>query len=309
MIVHILRSYTVFHNRGDKIKNDERMYDMKKIKNVARWALSIMVILILSTAFGGAVTAHELWIEVEKMPDGEELKIDVMWGHIGDFLDSASHEDYELFVRTPGGQTQMLELERIGVQGRAYFDAQESGQYLFWALRQPGTFTPGSGITTLSVQLAKSVYQHGDGPGTAGDPTDILLEIIPETDLAGFSGGSFEGIVLLEGEPVEAVISAYGPSNETLEGESSADGSFELDLNNPGIWLVKANVSTEDEGTHDGEEYGAVSRTTTLVFTVGEESAAEQGTAGSSFAGIIVPLIIGVLLGGAGTLFFVSKKS
>lgn len=284
------------------------------MKKPGKWGIFCLVLVCMSLALGGVSSAHELWVEIEEVHGGDKLKIEVMWGHIRDFLDQASHEDYELFVRTPGGQVKELELEGIGVQGRTFLEAGETGQYVFWALREPGTYTPTDGVTTLSVQMAKTVYQHGDGPETAGKPVEMLLEIVPEKDVAAFPGGSFEGTVLLEGEPTAAAISAYGPSDKVLESESSADGSFELNMDSPGVWLVKASLSTREDGTHNGEEYSQVSRTTTLVLNVGGESQSapavpDQASGGTlPLTSMLAPFFIGLLLGGAGMLFYTGNK-
>lgn len=276
--------------------------------------LLVVTVLCFSLLMGTTAFAHELWIDVEEVPEGGELKVDVLWGHIRDFLDQANYEDYQLYVRTPGGQVNQLELERIGVQGRAYIDAAQQGQYVFWAIREPGTYTPGGGVTTLSVQKAKTIYQHGQGAGTAGEPVEMLLEIVPETDLTAFTGNEFKGTALFEGNPApSAVISAYGPSGEVLETETSSEGQFEFNLQSSGIWLVKANISSVEEGNLDGQEYGMVSRTTTLVFDTGAKTAPSQ--AGSVQAstptpilGMVLPLIIGLLIGGAGTLLLIGNK-
>ncbi len=278
-----------------------------------RLGLTVLIILLVFL-LSSSVSAHELWIEVAEEAGGNELKVEVLWGHIRDFLDRASHEDYQLFVRFPGGNVQELDLEGVGVIGRAYLVPQEQGEYVFWALRNPGTFTPGDGVTTLSVQLAKSVYQFGEGATTAEEPVDVLLEIVPTTDLSTFKSGNIEGTVLLEGNPAEgAALSAYGPGDRALEGSTDAGGNFELNLDVPGTWLIKANVSQEEEGTHGGDEYGRVSRTTTLVIDTedsGTVPAAAPGTEASGSSPIMMGMIfiIGLLLGAAGT-FFVTKKN
>lgn len=279
---------------------------------IKRTVLSTFIFLLVFL-LASSVSAHEMWIEVEEAEG--EMKVEVLWGHIGDFLDRASHEDYQVFVRFPDGTVEKLEMEGIGVQARTYVLPQEEGEYVFWATRNPGTFTPGDGVTTLSVQMAKSVAQYGEGPGTADEPVDILLEIIPEVDLDSFTSGKFQGTVLLEGSPAAgAAISAYGPGDRALEEESDADGSFQLDLDVPGTWLIKANVTTEEEGTHEGEDYGRTSHTTTLLIDTGDsghddvKTAVATGTASGSSVMMGLIFIAGLLLGAAGT-FVVKKKS
>ena len=268
------------------------------------------VFVLIFTMIALPVSAHEMWIEVKDLEG--EFRVEVFWGHIRDYLDSASHEDYELFVRYPDGSVEELETEGIGVQARAFINPREEGEYVFWALRNPGTFTPDGGLTTLSVQLAKSVFQYGSGPGTAAEPVDILLEIIPEVDLTDFGTGQFKGAVLMEGTPAEsAIISAYGPQNRALEGISDSDGTFQLNLDLPGIWLIKANVADEDEGTHNGEDYAMISRTTTLLIDTGSdvETAASASGSGGSAEMMVLLLIAGILLGAAAVFLYQSKRA
>ena len=280
-------------------------------KRLGLSALIILLVLILSSS----VSAHELWIEVTEQAGGEELKVEVLWGHIRDFLDQSNYEDYQLFVRFPEGSVEELELEGVGVIARAYLTPQEKGEYVFWAIRNPGTYTPGDGITTLSVQLAKSVYQFGAGPSTAGEPVDMLLEIIPTTDLSGFKSGKIEGTVLLNGTHAEgAVISAYGPGDRALEGKTGNQGNFELNLDIPGTWLIKANIAVDEDGKHGDEEYGRVSRTTTMVIDTEETGTVAAAAPPASMSGTSpvmmgMVFIIGLLFGAAGTFFVTKKKA
>lgn len=276
------------------------------MKICRKLAVVFVFLLVLQLSF--PASAHELWIEVEDK--GEELQVEVLWGHIGDYLDEANIDDYRLFVRYPSGSVDELALERIGVQGRTFFSPVEEGEYVFWAEREPGTYTPGEGVTTLSVQTAKHLFHFGDGPGTGDQPVEMVLEIVPVTDLSEFAHGTLEGKVLWEGEPAAgAAVSAYGPGDRVLEAESDADGFFTLELDVPGTWLVKGNITAEEEGELDGEEYGMASRTTTLLI---DADAKEGGTAapaaGTFSAVMVIPLLIGLLLGGAGTLFMLRKK-
>ncbi|EEG78804.1 DUF4198 domain-containing protein [Dethiobacter alkaliphilus] len=282
-------------------------------------AVLITVVCLMVLMLGSMASAHELWIEVEHMPVADELRVDVSWGHIRDFYDPANVETFSLFVRYPNGQTEELELEAAGVQGRAFVVPQEEGEYVFWAVRAPGTYTPGDGITRLSVQLAKTVFVVGDGPATSTEPTDLFFEIIPDADINSITTGTFSGQALLEGEPVaDATVSAYGPDEAIVESETAADGTFSVDLSTPGTWLVKVSFETDEGSTVEGTDYEKTGRTTTLVVEIpGEEAvaatapAAQEAPAANdgSTTNMILAFIVGVLLGGAVSLFFASKKS
>ncbi|MGQ3685706.1 MAG: DUF4198 domain-containing protein [Candidatus Loosdrechtia sp.] len=278
-----------------------------------RFVLSVLVFVVV-VLLNSSVSAHELWIQATKEAGRQELKVEVIWGHFGNFLDRASYEDYQLYVRYPGGSVKELKLERAGVIARTYLIPQERGEYVFWVLRNPGIYTPGDGIPTLSVQMAKSVYHFGTGPGTAGEPVDIPLEIVPAMNLSGFKVGTIKGIVLLDGKPAgEAIISAHGPGNRDLKGEAGTGGDFELNLDIPGTWLIKASIKVEEDGKHGDDSYSRVSRTTTLVIDTENHgtvavASTRQVTPGTFPVMMAISFIIGLMLGGAGA-FFVARKS
>ncbi|OIJ14136.1 hypothetical protein BKP35_08030 [Anaerobacillus arseniciselenatis] len=254
--------------------------------------------------------AHELFIEVKEDRQTGELRIDVLWGHIRDFLEVANYEDFELFVRDPGGNVEQLELEGIGVQGRAHLIPQTEGEYVFLANRKAGTYTPGDGITRLSVQMAKTVYHVGDGPETVSQPVDLLLDIVPETSVKNFDIGTFKGNVLLNGSTIaEATVTAYGPKDEILEGTTDSDGAFEFEITSNGQWLLKANIETEESGNVDGGDYELTSRTSTLLIDNTKEApATTTSTTNANPFTLITILVIGLLLGSALTFMFTKGK-
>ncbi|SDY96570.1 DUF4198 domain-containing protein [Tindallia californiensis] len=278
----------------------------------------LIMMFVLVMAFSITASAHELWIETNEVGDGEEIKVEVLWGHRGDFLDNADHENYRLFVRYPNDTVEELELERRGVQPRSFIVPTEKGEYVFWAERKPSAFTR-EDITTLSVQMAKNVFRFGEGNTTLEQPTDMPLEIIP---LSNIDRGNFKGKVLLEGETVEgASVSVYGPGESTVMTESNAEGIFEVDIREAGSWLVKANIATEEEGEMEETAYTQVSRTTTLVFDIEQEELVTDTNSeavatdesiintSNSSTNMIFPGVIGLFLGVAATLVFTKKKS
>ncbi len=279
---------------------------MKKTLSFTFLAAIIFTLLLSPKAF-----AHELFIEVKEDRASGELQVDVLWGHIRDFLDQANYENYELYVREPDGNVKQLELEGIGVQARAHFNPQTEGEYVFWANRIPSTYTPGDGITRLSVQMAKHIVQVGDGPETSSQPVDLLLDIVPETSVKNFELGTFKAEVLLEGEPIaDATVTAYGPNDEIFEGTTDSDGAFEFELTSNGQWLLKANIQTEESGTVNDVDYELTSRTSTLLLDNSNEvkSATQSENSSNPFT-LITILIVGLLLGAALTFMFSKGKN
>src|SRR5690625_4353639 len=140
--------------------------------------------------FSSKASAHELFIQVEEFADSEDLRVDVIWGHIRDYIDSADIEDLALHVQYPNGDTEQLDLEEIGAQARAYVPITEDGTYTFWAIREPSTYTPESGIAQLSSQTAKIIHHTGDSRTPNDGSVTLDLEIVPETDTSTFSTGT-----------------------------------------------------------------------------------------------------------------------
>ncbi|WP_018933174.1 DUF4198 domain-containing protein [Gracilibacillus lacisalsi] len=267
---------------------------------------SFFFLLVCFCFFVPTVSAHELYLDVEEFSDSEELRVDVKWGHIRDYVSEASHEDYELFVRYPNGEEEQLELEAAGVNARAYVPIIEEGDYIFWAERVLGTYTPEDEDTTqLSSHMAKIVHHVGNGSSQVDSPIGLELELVPTIDVADFSTGSLEGYVVLDNEEVAEVhVTAYGPEHEVLEQTTDQDGRFSFDIESSGEWLVKANLILEEDGEIDGEEYDVTSHTSTLLLDTKEE---QQTSA--NIGSLFIMLVIGLLSGSAATLFVVAKRS
>lgn len=287
---------------------------MKKIF----FMLTVCLLLILLAA---PATAHELWIEVEHKEAAGQLRVDLSWGHLRDYFDPVNLENLSLFVRYPDGQVAELELAEAGVQGRAFVTPKGEGEYLFWALRKPGTFTPGDGITRMSIHSAKTAYILGDGPATSSQATDLPFEIVPSAAIDTISPGVFSGKVLFEGEALaDAVIAAYGPNEISVNGKTAPDGSFSINLPSAGKWLVKASFQVDEAGTLGEVNYAKISRTSTLLFMLAEAAASTPpaqpappvsepvaDSAGSANSLMILTFVAGLLLGAAAAFFFASR--
>lgn len=274
-------------------------------------SFTLITVLFFTLFITPKALAHELFIDIKEDRASGELRIDVLWGHIRDFLDQANYENYELYMRDPDANVEQLPLEKMGVQGRAYLTPLTDGEYVFWANRIPNTYTPGDGITRLSVQMAKTSYQVGDGVETSNEPVNLQLEIVPKTSVKNFSMGTFTGVVLFGGNALAgATVTAYGPEDEILEGTTDNDGAFEFNLTSTGQWLLKATIQTEERGTVDGEDYELTSRTSTLLIdnTQGVSAAINSSNNSNPFT-LITILIIGLFLGAALTFMYAKKDS
>ncbi|UMZ72689.1 DUF4198 domain-containing protein [Natranaerofaba carboxydovora] len=226
-----------------------------------------MVVTLFSLISGGSVFAHEVWLEVDgDLEEGSELQIDVMWGHFGDEVEELNYEDYSLYVMTPDKEVQEIEVEEEGLHGRGYFTPSTEGEHIIYTKRKPSVYSPGEGQMINNMHMGKTILPIGVGEKIYSENVDLPLDIIPEMSSKDLSEGNFEGKVLLEGDTVEgANVSAYGPDDEAMMEESDSEGGFSFNLGDEGRWLIKANVSMEDSGTLDGEEYNEVSKTVTML--------------------------------------------
>jgi hypothetical protein len=242
---------------------------------------------------------------VEEFTDSEELRVDVIWGHIRDYTDIADTEDLSLYIQYPNGDTELLDLEGVGVLARAFVPIIEEGTYTFWAKREPSTYTPDSGITQLSSHTAKLIHHVGEATLSENGSIELDLEIVPETDTNNFATGTFTGTIYLDGKQADnAIISAYGPEWEVLETASDEEGIFELSFDSLGEWLIKANVELDEAGTLESEEYEIHSLTSTLLVDTEQEAETNP----SSLFSLIGMLISGLLLGAAITIFVMRKR-
>lgn len=274
---------------------------MKKI------VTSFFVVTIMCILFASTASAHELRVEAEHLRDIGEFRVDVHWGHIRDFNDPVDIEALSLHMRTPDGAVEELPLEAVGVHARAYVVPQQSGDYVFWAVRTPGIYVPEGQAPALSAQSAKTVLMYGEGPSTMIEATDLIFEIAPSRSNAAFETGTFEGVVLLNNEPVsDAVVTAYGPDGLHWEGTTASQGTFELELEAAGKWLIKANISIDETGEIEAGSYETISRTSTLLV---DSVQAEADSAETNGIMMFVIFLIGLFLGAAAAFVISSMRA
>ncbi|MBM7542372.1 DUF4198 domain-containing protein [Amphibacillus cookii] len=272
---------------------------MKKVL-ISLFVFAIFFLITTPTLF-----AHELFIQVKELSDSQELRVDIKWGHIRDNVSESEPEDYRLYVRYPDGNQDQLDLEAAGVYARAIVPIQDQGEYIFWAERALGTYSPDDqDFTQLSSHMAKTVHIVGDGEAHADSPVGLALEIVPTTDLSSLSSGKLEGIVELDKHAIEeATIMAYGPEDEVIEEVTDQNGNFTIELDSAGEWLIKANVVLEEAGVLDEDDYDRISHTSTLLLDINEDEQID-----TSIWALIGMLIVGLLIGSTITLVAVKRN-
>ncbi|MFD2043528.1 DUF4198 domain-containing protein [Ornithinibacillus salinisoli] len=269
----------------------------------------IIILLAFSCAFFmflPSVTAHELYIQVEEYENSGELRVDVLWGHIRDYVSEASPDEFELYVRYPEGTVKQLNLEEAGVYSRANVPITSDGTYTFWANREKGTYTPEEGTTQLSNHMAKVVHHVGNSSSHAVESVDMEFEIVPDVDLTDFSIGKFTGKILLYGSTIsESTVTAYGPEHEILETTTDDNGRFSFTFESTGKWLIKANLIEEEAGSIQGESYEVISNTSTLLVDTTDKVDQEEHT---NLWSLLAMLVVGLLLGTSLTLIMLRKR-
>ncbi|MBU8906363.1 DUF4198 domain-containing protein [Desertibacillus haloalkaliphilus] len=278
---------------------------MKKKLNLRIFVL-VMIFLFTLVPKG---FAHELFIVVDEEVGSEELEVDVLWGHLRDFVDNTDLEDYQLHVKHPNGKIESLELEAVGVHARSFVSPPEEGSYVFWATRTPRPYSPDDETTILSNHMAKTIYQVGEGNGSPSITENLTLEINPEVDLTSFTTGTFTAQVMYDGEvAANAIVSAYGPSGEILEETTDEDGMFLFEIETEGQWLFKATVDMDEAGEVNGEEYESISNTTTLIIDNTSGGEAQLNIDQPPYTLTFITLFIGLLLGSAITMLVAMRK-
>lgn len=275
---------------------------MKQMKRIAVMFFIVVGMLII---FAPTLSAHELYIEIDEVSEGEELRVDVLWGHIRDYVSEVNLDDYQLHVRYPSGDMEQLDLEAVGVHARAYVPIDEEGSYTFLATKNPGTHSPEEGVTQLSIRMAKVIHQVGDDTSAAEEPVEIDLQMVPDSGASIATIGEFSGTVLMNGEPEpDAAVTAYGPDGEVLEGTSDDNGAFGFTFDSEGKWLLKTNVIHDEPGELNDEAYEEVSHTSTLLLDI--EQLDDNDI---SMWALAAALLAGLLIGASIPLFFLKRRS
>ena len=133
------------------------------------------------------------------------------------------------------------------------------GDYVLAAERAPGVYDPAwhgaPSDPMLSYNFAKAVIHCGEGEATHEWNVGFPLEINP--DQAPYeieSGDNLTCTVTYEGEPVPAEYSASywtwdaHSSPEVQMGSAGEDGTFTVNLNNGGLWMIAASYSIPEPG-------------------------------------------------------------
>lgn len=267
---------------------------MKK-KNIGKKqtaiAFSIFVIAVL-VSMVGAASAHVLYIEANDKPDAPSVqKAKIFFGHPNnpEGLIVPMLEEVKQY-RPDGTVVDLKPIEKAN-HSVAYF-LYSGGVHSIVAGREPsvyhGTLSKGD-YGKIICGGAENVNDSETGNIWA-KPTGQELEIVPLVNpVALHVGDTFKAAILSNSTPRNGSYAAAHETksihNETQAqiGETAEDGTFSIDITEPGMWQVKADYSLNESGTWiatydyvrgnetywlegDEIEYNKTRYRTTLVF-------------------------------------------
>ena len=217
---------------------------------------------------------HMLWAEAQdKAVVGDLVKGYAFFGHPSMSSSIFAPRIDSAFLLTPGGERLSLALKKgdwlpgYGHMEYLFSDIMfdRSGDYVFGLVRTPGVYDlswhGGKSGLFLTRSFAKVIIhadkdgqnvQESQGTWDAGFP----LEIIPES--APYSTKAMESLKLnvkYLNRPMKAsYYASYWAWDEqgdarVQRGTTDEDGSFSVNLNRGGMWIIDASLILEETGT------------------------------------------------------------
>lgn len=223
---------------------------------------------------------HMLWAEAQdNVLAGCKTKGYAFFGHPSKSTSIFAPRIESAFLQTPGGERLRLELKKgdwlpgYGHMEYLFTDMMldSPGDYVFGLTRTPGVYDMswhggGESGLFLTRSFAKAIIhatkddqnpQKSQGRWDA----DFPLEIIPES--APYGAKSMENFKLNAkylNQPIKAsYYASYWAWDEkgdsrVQRGTTDEDGSFSVNLNRGGMWIIDASITKEEPGTLIADE-------------------------------------------------------
>ncbi len=193
---------------------------------------SAMAILFLMTSIS---FAHCIWSESPaKVELNQEFTVKAFYADPDDPVEERDKTNMSLYLFTPGGEVQALELNEKSTFYQTSAMLTETGQHLFVLERDPSRYR----LQEIR-DFGKSVTWAGEQGGIVHDPVGLALEIVPVKTVE-LENGQLELTlqVLYEGNPVTEgdieVFKSLTPVDpvydEIDEIELESDGSITLSI-------------------------------------------------------------------------------
>lgn len=246
------------------------------------FAMSVLV----SSLMVGAVSAHILYLEANDKPDAPSVQAaNILFGHPNtpEGNKVPSIKEVKLY-RADYSVVDLKPIEKAN-HAVAYFLLNQRGVHLIAVAREPGVYDPAWHNHTGPVQLihdfAKIVIRAREEEYTDQKPVIIPwakvigqeLEIIPLVNpLSLHVGDTFKAALVCNDIPIQGVYSAAHATqsihnqSEAQIGETAEDGTFPIEITEPGMWQVVAEYTTNETGTLDEVAYEQVRYRATLTL-------------------------------------------
>jgi uncharacterized GH25 family protein len=242
---------------GDK-KMKTRNIDKKQTAIV----LSIFAFAVLvSSLMVGTASAHFLYIDTNDKPDAPSVQAaKIIFGHPNSPAGHIVPQLKEVKQYRPDGTVVDLKAIEKANHSVAYF-LHSGGVNIIVASREPSVYAG----KLSKGDFGKILCCDGDA-GNAVDPatgmipwakvTGQELEIVPLGNPFNLHvGDTFKAAILSNGTPINgSYAGAHGTKSihnatQAQIGETAEDGTFSIDITEPGMWQVKAEHIIEKPGT------------------------------------------------------------
>ena len=246
--------------------------EKKKIgKKQTALVLSIFAIAVLvSSLMIGAVSAHMLYIEAEDKPDAPSVQAAYFnYGHPNHPEGNRAPLLKEVKQYRPDGTVVDLKpIEKPELNCSLAYFLYQGGVNIIVAATEPSFYDPAlrnrTGPTRLTYKSGKILCCGGGAGNVADQETGMIpwakvtgqgLEIVPLVNpFALRVGDTFEAALLCNGIPVNGSYAAAQGTHsmhppEGQEGETVEDGTFSVNINEAGMWQVKAEYIIDEPGT------------------------------------------------------------
>lgn len=214
--------------------------------------------LTYTVIFAGSVTAHDLWLNLDRhfLETAGKTDAKIVFGHNYPYygLLVAQEEVSEFFYLSPSGQKTKIQKTWEEFSGESYGQpagarvgsvrCPQKGTYIVAAARK----RKGDKTHVPSEKYAKSALVVGKGSEEISKPVGHRIEIVPLKNPTDVKAGDLLPVkVLYEGNPLSTYVygtfAGYFSEDEPFPviAKSDAVGVAQVKIERPGVWMVVCN--------------------------------------------------------------------
>ena len=228
----------------------------------------LITLAALVAALVVSASAHSLWVEAKDTAEvGDLQEAYTFFGHATSSTGIYVPLMDSTYLVTPNGEKLDLNMQTENwLPGYGWMEYLVADTVLYWpgdyvlaSQRAPGVFDMawhgGESSPMLYCDSAKAIIHCGEGEKVHNWDADFPLEItFEEAPYEVESGDNFTVTITYNGEPVSAECYASywtwdahsGP--DVQRGTGDENGTFTVNLNNGGLWVIGAEYDEETPG-------------------------------------------------------------